>query len=54
MYAKVSYFDIQESIEFARQEITAAGQSGDIDDVLGVCERLLSLIERLNEKDAPE
>jgi hypothetical protein len=49
-----NYFDIQESIEFARQEITAAGQSGDVDGILGVCELLLSLIERLNERDAPQ
>lgn len=43
---------ISDKIESVRTEIFMA-RDGDGDDVLNVCELLLSLIEQLNDRDAP-
>jgi|KBSSwiStaDraftv2_1062776.scaffolds.fasta_scaffold4652406_2 hypothetical protein len=54
MSREVTYFDIQEGVEQARQSLRAAAASGDIGDAIVLCALLIELIAMLNQKNAPK
>jgi hypothetical protein len=49
---RTSYESIAGSITTVGLEIATA-REGDFDDLLNVCESILDLIERINEREAP-
>lgn len=53
MTRRTDYESVADSIAVLEAEISMA-RDGDVDDVLNVCQSLLNLIERINERECGE
>lgn len=53
MARRIDYESVADSITVLKAEISMA-RDGDFDDVLDVCQSLLNLIERINERECGE